>query len=160
VMPVGAHTRVVRGVSEARGLAGSELGVSPWHTVTQDEIDAFANVTQDLQWIHVDVARARRGPTGGTIAHGLYILSLGPKFMSEIVRWDGFSLMLNYGYDRVRFPAPLPVNSRIHMRMTLDAVDDAPGGAQLTLSQVFEREGSERPVCAATFLMRLQEEST
>jgi acyl dehydratase len=160
VIPVGAHTRCVRGVGEARGLAGSELGVSPWHTVTQDEIDAFANVTQDLQWIHVDVARARRGRTGGTIAHGLYILSLGPKFMSEIVHWDGFSLMLNYGYDRVRFPAPLPVNSRIRMRMALDGVDDAPRGAQLTLSQVFEREGSERPVCAATFLMRLQEEST
>jgi acyl dehydratase len=157
-MAVAAHARVVRGLSEVRGLLGTELGVSPWHTVTQDEIDAFANLTQDLQWIHVDVARARRGPTGGTIAHGLYVLSLGPKFMSEIVRWDGFT-MLNYGYDRVRFPAPLPVNSRIRMRMTMDAVDDAPGGAQLTLGEVFEREGSERPVCAATFLMRLHEES-
>jgi acyl dehydratase len=158
-MAVTAQARVVRGLSELRRLVGTELGVSPWHTVTQDEIDAFANLTQDLQWIHVDVARARRGPTGGTIAHGLYVLSLGPKFMSEIVRWGGFTLMLNYGYDRVRFPAPLPVSSRIRMRMTMDAVDDAPGGAQLTLGQVFEREGSERPVCAATFLMRLQEES-
>jgi acyl dehydratase len=158
-MRAAGQVRVVRGLSEARGLVGTELGVSPWHGVTQDATDAFANLTEDLQWIHVDVERARQGPSGGTIAHGLHMLSLGPKFMDEIVRWDGFAVMLNYGYDRVRFPAPLPVGSRIRMRMTLEAVDDALGGAQLTLGQLFEREGSDRPVCAATFVLRLQQES-
>jgi acyl dehydratase len=157
-MATASETLVVRGRSEARRLAGTELGVSSWHPVTQDDVNAFGEVTGDLQWIHVDPERARRGPMGGPIAHGLYTLSLGPKFMAEIVRWDEFRMMLNYGYDRVRFPSPLPVGSRVRMRMALDAIDEVPGGAQLTLGQVFEREGGERPVCVARFLLRLVEE--
>ena len=146
---------VLDGVEELRSRVGEELGVSAWHEVTQHEIDAFAQVTGDDYWIHVDPDRARSTPFGSTIAHGLLTLSLGPRFSYEIYEVTGVAFGVNYGYGRVRFPAPLPVGSRVRMRATLTAVDEVSGGVQVTVTQTFEREGSEKPVCVAEALGRM-----
>ena len=146
---------VLDGVEELRSRVGEELGVSGWHEVTQHEIDAFAQVTGDDYWIHVDPDRARSTPFGSTIAHGLLTLSLGPRFSYEIYEVTGVAFGVNYGYGRVRFPAPLPVGSRVRMRATLTAVDEVSGGVQVTVTQTFEREGSEKPVCVAEALGRM-----
>jgi len=145
----------IDGIDDLRARVGHELGVSAWHDVTQAEIDAFAAATGDHQWIHVEPERAAQTPFGGTIAHGLYTLSLGPRFAYELFSLEGFAFAVNYGYDRVRFPAPVPVSSRVRMRATLSAVDDVPGGAQITVTQTFEREGSDKPVCVAQSLARV-----
>ncbi|HEY5144487.1 MAG TPA: MaoC family dehydratase [Solirubrobacteraceae bacterium] len=144
----------ITGIEELNAHVGKELGVSEWYEVTQDVIDRFAQVTQDFQWIHVDVEKAKETPFGGTIAHGLFTLSLGPKFSYEILDIQGFAFGVNYGYDRVRFPAPLPVGSKVRMRATLTKVDEVPGGVQFTVTQTFEREGSDKPVCVAESLAR------
>jgi len=145
----------ITGIDELKSKVGEELGVSDWHEVTQEAIDAFADVTGDHQWIHVDPDRARETPFGGTIAHGLYTLSLGPKFTYEVFSIDGFAFGLNYGYGKVRFPAPVPVGSRVRMRALLSNVEDVPGGVQITITQTFETEGGTKPVCVAESLARL-----
>jgi acyl dehydratase len=145
----------ISGIDELRAKVGEELGVSEWHEVTQDEIGAFADATGDHQWIHVDPERAAATPFGSTIAHGLYTLSLGPRFTFALFTIEGFAFGLNYGYNKVRFPAPLPVDSRVRMRATLASVDDVPGGVQLTITQTFEREGEEKPVCVAESVARM-----
>ena len=145
----------ITGIDELKAKVGEELGVSEWHEVTQDEINAFADATGDHQWIHVDVERAAQTPFGGTIAHGLYTLSLGPHFTEQAFALEGFAFGLNYGYDRVRFPAPLPVDSKVRMRATLTSVDEVPGGIQMKVTQTFEIEGGEKPVCVAEQLVRL-----
>jgi acyl dehydratase len=144
----------ITGIDELKGRVGEELGVSSWHEVTQDDIDAFAEVTGDHQWIHVDPEKAAQTPFGGTIAHGLYTLSLGPKFTYELFAVEGFAFALNYGFGKVRFPAPLPVDSKVRMRATLAGVEDVAGGVQVTITQTFEREGGEKPVCVAESLAR------
>ena len=144
----------ITGIDELNAHVGQELGVSDWYEVTQDVIDRFAEVTQDFQWIHVDVEKAKETPFGGTIAHGLFTLSLGPKFSYEILVIQGFAFGVNYGYDKVRFPAPLPVGSKVRMRATLTKVDEVPGGVQFTVTQTFEREGADKPVCVAESLAR------
>ena len=143
------------GPDEVKAAVGQELGVSDWYEVTQATIDQFAEVTGDHQWIHVDPERAAQTPFGGTIAHGLFTLSLGPKFSYEIMDMQGFAFGVNYGYGKVRFPAPLPVGSKVRMRAALTNVDDVPGGIQITVTQTFEREGEEKPVCVAESLARL-----
>jgi acyl dehydratase len=145
----------ITGLDELKGRVGEELGVSDWYEVTQDEIDAFAEATADHQFIHVDPERAKQTPFGSTIAHGLLTLSLGPKFTYEMFTLEGFAFGLNYGYEKIRFPAPLPVNSRLRMRATLAAVDEIPGGAQFRITQTFERDGGEKPVCVAEALARV-----
>lgn len=145
----------IAGVDGLRARVGDELGVSAWHEVTQERVDAFAEVTGDRQWIHVDRERAARSPFGGTIAHGYLTLSLGPALTAEVLGLDGFAYGVNYGLDRVRFPAPLPVGSRVRMRAALTAVEDVPGGVQITITQTFEREGGDKPVCVAESLGRL-----
>ena len=145
----------ITGIDELKAKVGEELGVSEWHEVTQDAIDAFADATGDHQWIHVDPERAAQTPWGSTIAHGLYTLSIGPKFTFDMFTIEGFAFGLNYGYNKVRFPAPLPVDSRVRMRATLASVDDVPGGVQLTITQTFEREGEEKPVCVAESVSRM-----
>ncbi len=149
-----ATTTTITGIDELKAHVGQELGVSDWYEVTQETIDRFAEVTQDFQWIHVDLERAKETPFGGTIAHGLFTLSLGPKFSYEILDVQGFAFGVNYGYDKVRFPAPLPVGSKVRMRATLTKVDEVPGGVQFTVTQTFEREGGEKPVCVAESLAR------
>jgi acyl dehydratase len=145
----------ISGIDELKAKVGEELGVSEWHEVTQSAIDAFADATGDHQWIHVDPERAAQTPWGGTIAHGIYTLSLGPRFTFAMFTIEGFALGLNYGYDKVRFPAPLPVGSRLRMRAALSSVDDVPGGVQLTITQTFEREGEDKPVCVAEAVSRM-----
>jgi acyl dehydratase len=145
----------ITGLDELRAARGTELGVTDWREITQAEVDAFADATGDHQWIHVDPERAVRSPLGGTIAHGLFTLSLAPAMTSSLLSFDGFAFALNYGYNRVRFPAPLPVGSRIRMHATLAAVADIPGGAQITIVQTFEREGAEKPVCVAESVARV-----
>src|SRR3954464_9664220 len=159
----------ISGLDELRAKVGEELGVSDWHEVTQERIDAFAAATGDDQWIHVDPERAAETPFGGTIAHGLYTLSLGPRFGYDMFSLEGVTFGINYGYDRVRFPAPVPVGSRVRMRATLTSVDDVPGGArrpaltsvddvpggvQFKVTQTFEIEGGEKPACVAEALAR------
>ncbi len=143
------------GPDEIRAHLGEELGVSEWHEVTQEKIDRFAEVTGDDQWIHVDPERARESPFGGTIAHGYYTLSLAPRFSYDMFKFDGFAFGVNYGLNRVRFPAPMPVGGRVRMRAKLTAVEDIPGGIQITNELTFEREGGEKPVCVAESLARL-----
>jgi acyl dehydratase len=145
----------ISGIDELKAKVGEELGVSEWREVTQDAIDAFADVTGDHQWIHVDPERAAQTPWGGTIAHGLYTLSLGPQFTFALFTIEGFAFGLNYGYNKVRFPAPLPVGSRVRMRAALTSVEDVPGGVQLTITQTFEREDEEKPVCVADAVSRM-----
>jgi acyl dehydratase len=142
------------GIDEVRANVGKELGVSDWHEVTQEAINQFADVTGDHQWIHVDIERAKETPFGGTIAHGYYTLSLAPKFSYELFTFTGFAFALNYGLNKVRFPAPLPVGSKVRMRAELSDVQDIPGGIQVETTLTFEREGGEKPVCVAQTLMR------
>ena len=145
------------GLDEVRAHVGQELGVSDWHAVTQEEINAFADVTGDHQWIHVDPERAKETPFGGTIAHGYYVLSLAPRFTYEMYTMTGFAFALNYGLNRVRFISPMPVGGKVRMRAKLLSVDDVPGGAQLVTECTFEREGGEKPVCVAETLARVYE---
>jgi acyl dehydratase len=144
----------INGIDDLRGRVGQELGVSEWHEVTQAEIDAFADATEDHQF-HVDPERAAQTPFGSTIAHGLYTLSLGPKFSYAMFNVENIAFGLNYGYDKVRFPAPVPVNSKVRMRAELLSVDDIPGGVQFKVKQTFEVEGGEKPVCVAESLARV-----
>ena len=148
-------TTTLTGPDEVKAAVGQELGVSDWYEVTQETINQFAQVTGDHQWIHVDPEKAAQTPFGGTIAHGLFTLSLGPKFSYEIMDMQGFAFGVNYGYGRVRFPAPLPVGKRVRMRAAMTNVDDVPGGIQITVTQTFEVEGGEKPVCVAESLARL-----
>ncbi|HEY4895451.1 MAG TPA: MaoC family dehydratase [Solirubrobacteraceae bacterium] len=143
------------GLDEVKAHIGDELGVSDWHEVTQEKIDAFAEVTGDDQWIHIDPERAKESPFGGTIAHGYYTLSLAPRFSYDMFKFEGFAFGLNYGLNRVRFPSPMPVGGKVRMRAKLAAVEDIAGGAQITTELTFEREGGEKPVCVAESLSRV-----
>ncbi len=145
----------ITGLEELRTKIGEELGVSEWHEVTQESVDAFADVTGDHQWIHTDPEKATQTPFGGTIAHGYYTLSLHPMFAQQLLRFEGFSFAVNYGLDRVRFPAPLPVGNRVRMRISLLDVEDVLGGAQIKMKLTFEGEGALKPVCVAESLTRV-----
>ncbi|MFF0533318.1 MaoC family dehydratase [Nocardia amikacinitolerans] len=142
---------------ELTELIGHELGPTEWHEVSQERINAFAEVTGDNQWIHVEPERAAASPLGGTIAHGLYSLALGPAMSYTLLAFDGFTHSLNYGYNKVRFPAPLPAGSRIRMRATLVSAERVAGGIQLVMRQVVEREGSDKPVVVAESVARVVE---
>jgi len=142
-------------IEELGDQVGQELGVSEWLDVTQSAVDDFAELTGDRQWIHTDPARARETPFEGTIAHGYYTLALAPTLLAQVVSPDRFGMALNYGLDRLRFPAPLPVGDRVRMRVRLDGVDEFPGGATLTLTLTFERAGGDKPVCLAQTVYRV-----
>jgi acyl dehydratase len=145
----------LNGLDEVKSHVGEELGVSDWHEVTQEDINRFAEVTGDDYWIHLDTERAKDGPFGGTIAHGYYTLSLAPMFSYRMFSFSGFAFGVNYGVNRVRFPAPMPVGGKVRMRAKLAAVDEIPGGAQITTELTFEREGGDKPVCVAESLSRV-----
>jgi len=147
----------VGSVAALEALVGKELGPTDWKEVDQERIDAFAEATEDRQWIHVDPERAAAGPFGTTIAHGLLTLSLGPALMEELLVFEGFAHVLNYGYGKIRFPAPTPVGSRLRMRLGVTSIERVAGGGQLCVTQTFEREGAEKPVCVAAALARLIE---
>jgi acyl dehydratase len=144
-------------IEELRAHAGEELGVSEFRAVTQEQVDEFAALTGDRQWIHTDPERARTTPFGGTIVHGYFTLALAPVLLAEVLPLDGFAMGVNYGLDKLRFPAPLPVGARVRLRVRLDEVNDIPGGATLALTLTFEREGADKPVCVASALYRVFE---
>jgi acyl dehydratase len=144
-------------VAELKPYVGTELGVSDWRLVTQEDIDAFAAVTGDGQWIHTDPARAAAGPFGGTIAHGYFTLSLAPALFEQVLRLDGFAVSLNYGLNRLRFPAPLPVGESVRLRASLVELDEFEDGATLTVELTFERSGGDKPVCVAIAVYRVLE---
>ena len=139
---------------ELRNYVGERLGASAWHEVTQEQVSMFADATGDHQWIHLDQERAAAGPFGGTIAHGFLTLSLGPMLVSEVLKVAGAGMSINYGLNRVRFPAPLPVGSRVRADVTCGAVDEVPGGLQVVLAVTFEAEGGGKPVCVAEWVVR------
>jgi acyl dehydratase len=147
--------RTPRTREELQDLVGTELGPTGWHEVTHAQVCAFAEVTGDRQWIHLDQDLAARGQLGTTIAHGLLTLSLGPALLSELLSFDGFSASLNYGYDRVRFPAPLPVGARVRMRATILQLSERGPALHVHHRQTFEREGGDRPVAVADSLAHL-----
>ncbi|KGN41965.1 MaoC family dehydratase [Knoellia aerolata DSM 18566] len=150
-----SNVTVYRGVDDLSAAVGVELGPTDWLTMTQDRIDAFADATEDHQWIHVDPSRASESPYGATIAHGFLTLSLVPHFMSSLRRFDRVRMGLNYGLDKVRFPAAVPSGARLRGRMRLDGVEPLPSnGVQLTTTITIEVEGNAKPACVATLVSR------
>lgn len=137
-----------------RSAAGTDLGVSRWIEVGQDRIDAFAEATEDRQWIHVDPVRAAAGPFGTTVAHGYLTLSLLVPMMADLINITDASARLNYGLNRVRFPAPVPAGSRVRARARIGAVEAVPGGVQVVVAVTIEREGGDKPVCVAEYIVR------
>jgi acyl dehydratase len=133
---------------------GAEFGPSSWIEVPQEKIDAFAEATGDHQWIHVDAERAAAGPFGTTIAHGYLTLSLVPVMSSEVMPRREGGMGVNYGLNRVRFPAPVPVGSRVRGSFRVDAIDEFAGGFQATMTATVEREGGAKPVCVAEVVFR------
>ena len=142
-------------MSSLRDIVGVELGPTDWLEVSQERIDTFAQATDDHQWIHVDPVRAAEGPFGTTIAHGYLTLSLCAPLLSQaLAGLTDSSMSINYGTNRVRFPAPVPAGSRIRARATVVSVDDVPGGEQAVVLTTVEREGGEKPVCVAEIVLR------
>ena len=135
------------GIDAFEAHAGEHLGYSGWHQVTQKEIDLFAEATGDHQWIHVDTEKAAKGPYGKTIAHGYLTLSLVPILVQQIYKVTGLSMQVNYGVDKLRFPAPVPVDSRIRAGAELIKVERTDKGARATVRVTVEVEGSHRPAC-------------
>lgn len=143
------------GIADAKARQGQEIGVSDWMLIEQERVDAFAQVTGDQQWIHVDVERAKReSPFGGPIAHGYLTLSLLAKFSQECIEAEGIKLAVNYGLNRVRFAAPVRVGSRVRARFVLGGVEDIHGGAQLVWQATIEIEGGDKPACVAEMVSR------
>ena len=146
---------VVSAIEDLRNRLGQELGVSDWHAVSQEDVDCFAQVTGDRQWIHTDVEAARSGPFHGTIAHGFYTLALIPMLMAQVLSLQGFGLVINYGLNKVRFPAPLPVGERVRLRLSLEAISTRPGSSDITLLSSLECASQEKPVCVAESVVRV-----
>jgi acyl dehydratase len=144
----------VGSVEEIIGLVGRELGTSDWLEITQDRINTFADATEDHQWIHCDEERAAAGPFGTTIAHGYLTLSLIIPLMEQILVIENRTAAINYGLNKVRFPAPVPVGSRIRMKATMEDASEVPSGVQVTLNCAIEVEGQERPACVASVVAR------
>jgi acyl dehydratase len=146
--------RVINGVEGLKAAVGEHLGYSEYMEITQDRVNRFADATGDHQWIHVDVERAKSGPFGGPIAHGYLTLSLGPALYPTVVRIEGFSMGVNYGANKVRFPSPVPVGARLRLGVKLLAVEEIAGGVQSTMEFTFECEGAPKPSCVAEIIFR------
>ena len=142
-------------LGELPALKGSELGTSDWIEVTQDRVNLFADATDDHQWIHVDAERAKaESPFGGPIGHGYLTLSLLIPMWSQVLTVTDSRMAVNYGLNKVRFPAPVPVGSKVRLTATLADVEEIKGGYQLTVSAVIERENGDKPVCIAEPILR------
>jgi len=142
-------------LDDIRSAVGTQIGTSRWITLSQDRINAFAETTEDRQWLHVDPERAANGPFGTTIAHGYLTLSLLAPMLDEIIDVPWASAGINYGLNSVRFPSPAPVDSRVRGRAELLSATDIRGGLQITTLVTIEREGSEKPVCVAESVNRI-----
>ncbi|MFF2524244.1 MaoC family dehydratase [Streptomyces liangshanensis] len=149
-----AEPRIFTSAEELRAGVGEQLGHSDWLEIDQKRIDLFADATGDHQWIHVDPVRAAAGPFGTTIAHGYLTLSLLPVFVPQIIAVENVTMGVNYGTDKVRFPAPVPVGSRLRASAVLRSVEEAGGGVQVTALVTVEREGGTKPVCVAESVSR------
>ena len=147
-------TTSVETLGDLASYVGKELGTSSWVDVDQDRINTFADATDDHQWIHVDAERAKDGPFGGTIAHGYLTLSLLIPMWEDILEVGDVHTLLNYGLNKVRFPSPVPSGSKIRARATLAAFDAIPGGAQLAVDILVERQGGDKPACVAQLVLR------
>ncbi|WP_025778236.1 MaoC family dehydratase [Brevibacterium sp. VCM10] len=149
--------RELKGIAAVEAAVGEELGSSEWMTINQGTIDAFAESTGDRQWIHVDPQRAAAGAYGSTIAHGFLTLSLIPKFSAEIFAIEGVSMRVNYGLNKVRFPQPVPVDSRVRDTATVREAVRGTSGTQVIIGHVIEIEGTDRPACIAEMVLLLVE---
>lgn len=146
---------MIGSLAELKELAGQAVATSAWVDITQERVNQFAEATGDHQWIHIDVDRCRReSPFGGTVAHGFLTLSLLPMMMDASLAMGGVKMAVNYGLNKVRFPAPLPVGSRVRGHIALQSVQDIRDGVQLTWDITLEREGGDRPVCVAELITR------
>ena len=149
-----ADAATVLQLADLAGHVGKHLGYSGWHLVDQDQINRFADATGDHQWIHVDAERAAAGPFGTTIAHGYFTLSLTPVCLFEILRVEGARLVVNYGLNKVRFPAPVPSGSNVRLGAELAGVEEISGGVQATVTGIYEIEGQAKPACVAEIVFR------
>jgi acyl dehydratase len=147
--------KVFTGADELRAAAGEQLGTSDWMTIDQQRVNAFADATEDHQWIHTDPQRAAAGPFGTTIAHGFLTLSLLPHLINQTYRVEGATMVVNYGLNKVRFPAPVPVGSKVQADVVLAEVTEATGGLQLVLHATLQIEGSTKPGCVADWVTRM-----
>ena len=147
-------TTTIDGIDGLKSKVGEHLGYSEYHEVTQEQINLFADATGDHQWIHVDIEKAKAGPFGTPIAHGYLTLSLTPTLLTEAFIVTGISMGINYGLNKLRFPSPVPVGSKVRLGVELANVEDTPGGAQVTLAVTYEIEGGTKPVCVAEVLFR------
>ena len=142
-------------MAELPSLKGQELGTSPWIEITQERVNTFADATDDHQWIHVDVERAKQeSPFGGPVAHGFLTLSLLSPLWSQVLTVTDATTVVNYGLNKVRFPSPVPVGGKIRLTATLTDVAEAKGGLQVTVSAVIELEGSDKPACVSELILR------
>lgn len=147
--------RAIASVEELRRLIGQEVAVSDWVEITQERVELFAQATGDHQWIHLDVERCRKeSPYGCTIAHGFLTLSLLPMLMKSIISMPMAKMDVNYGLNKVRFPAPVPVGSKVRARAQLQEVEDIADGVQLVWKAIIERQGGDKPVCVAESIAR------
>ena len=144
--------RVFDGIADLEKAVGTHLGHSEWHTVDQDQIDAFAAATGDHQWIHVDPVKAAEGPFGSTVAHGFLTLSLLPILTWQVYKVEGVKMIVNYGADKLRFPSPVPVGSRVRAGVELTAVTSNAAGYQVALTVTIERDGGNKPACVVDLL--------
>ncbi|GLW67095.1 MaoC family dehydratase [Actinomadura rubrobrunea] len=148
-MTVKAH-----GPAEILALAGADLGRTDWMEITQERVNVFADATDDHQWIHVDAERAARGPFGGTIAHGYLTLSLLIPLFSELLEISGVAMSVNYGLNKVRFPAPVPVGARIRLHGVVADAREIPGGVETTMDFTVEVDRGDKPACVAQAVYR------
>ena len=146
--------RVITGVAGLKAAVGEHLGYSEYIEISQERVNQFAEATGDFQWIHVDVERAKSGPFGGPIAHGYLTLSLGPMLYPTVVRIEGFSMGVNYGANKVRFPSPVPVGSKVRLGVKVLEVEEIANGVQMTMEFTFECEGSSKHSCVAEIIFR------
>ena len=146
--------RVVNGPEELKSLVGEHFGYSEYIEIKQERVNQFAEATGDFQWIHVDVERAKGGPFGGPIAHGYLTLSLGPLLYPQVLVITGFSMGVNYGANKIRFPSPVPVGAKLRLGVKLLAVEEIAGGLQNTMEFTYECEGASKPSCVAEIIFR------
>lgn len=146
--------KVFDGLDEVRAAAGTKLGPTEWMVIGQSQIDQFADATDDHQWIHTEPERAADGPFGSTIAHGYLTLSLIPQFLQSLYRVEGVKLSVNYGLNKVRFPSPVPVDSKLRAAAEIASVEEVAGGVQVVTRTTIEREGGDKPVCVAETIVR------
>ena len=147
-------TTIIDGIDGLKARVGEHLGYSDYVEITQEQVNQFAEATGDHQWIHIDVERAKAGPFGGPIAHGYLTLSLGPALSPQIMAVTGVAMGVNYGCNKVRFPSPVPVGSKLRLGAKLLDVEDVAGGAQVTMEFTFEVEGAPKPSCVAEVVFR------